>query len=59
MGYEDLDDMIRVATRLRGRIEESKDRTFMLEEELKRMEGLIAARIAALKVPSAPDDAVR
>lgn len=61
MGYDaedDLDDLIRVATRLRGRIRESEDRTQQLKAELSRMEGVIAQKVAKLKA-GAPDAEVR
>lgn len=59
MGYDaedDLDDLIRVATRLRGRIRESEDRTQQLKAELVRMEGVIAEKVAKLKAGVAGDE---
>ena len=62
MGYEEaeqLDDLIRIATRLRSRIEDSKDRTYSLGVELARLEALIAVKVAALKAAGASDAEVR
>lgn len=59
MGYDttdDLDDLIRIATRLRGRIRESKERTQSLEAELGRMESVIAEKVAKLKAGVAGDE---
>jgi hypothetical protein len=62
MGYESeeqLDDLIRIATRLRGRIMEKADQKRGLEVELARLEALIASKVAELKAAGALDDEVR
>lgn len=62
MGYEaedQLDDLIRVATRLRGRVRESEDRTAALQAELSRLEGLISVKVKALREAGALDAEVR
>jgi hypothetical protein len=53
MGYEDsqqLDDLIRIATRLRGRIVERREQKEALEKELVRLEVLIASKVDALNL---------
>jgi predicted nuclease with TOPRIM domain len=52
MGYEDseqLDDLIRIATRLRGRVREKREQVQALEKELSRLEELISVKVEALK----------
>jgi hypothetical protein len=62
MGYESeeqLDDLIRIATRLRGRIMEKDDQKRGLEKELSRLEDLIASKVAELKAAGAADAEVQ
>lgn len=44
---EDVDELIRIATMLRGRIEEKKVDVIMLEAELRKVEDKIALKLAA------------
>lgn len=46
---EDVDELIRIATMLRGRIEQKKVDVIMLEDELRKVEDKIALKIAAQK----------
>jgi hypothetical protein len=62
MGYdtpEQLDDLIRIATRLRGRVREKADQKVALEKELSRLEEIIAAKVATLKAAGALDAEIR
>jgi hypothetical protein len=62
MGYEaaeQLDDLIRIATRLRMRIEEKGDQKKALEKELSRLEELISLKVVALKAAGVPDAEVQ
>lgn len=62
MGYEDsqqLDDLIRIATRLRGRVTEKAEQKAALEKELARLEEIIAVKVAALKTAGSQNDALR
>ena len=62
MGYEtaeQLDDLIRIATRLRGRVTEKAEQKAALEKELSRLEEIIATKIAAQRAAGATDDALR